>query len=284
MKKAIVTINLGERHQKLWSNICKPNWEMYAKRFGYDIINFEEPLDQSERAAKRSPSWQKCLILSQPSVQQYEQVLWLDSDILINLETAPDAFSFVPVDKIGGIEDWSDPSVELYKKAMQTSQRIQPGILNELSVKEYYTNFGLPDTFAKVMQGGVFIASPAYHREVMEKVYYGYEDKGAAYWHYEMRPLSYEIQKAGFIVWMPGAFNYLWGVRKLLEYPDLVEKTGKGGSLLFKVVRRLAYETGIDLYPSYTKKIKQHFKKAYFFHFAGTYADILFMRGENKHV
>jgi hypothetical protein len=280
MKRAIVTINLGARHQMLWNRICRPNWERYAQKFGLDIINFEQPLDMSERAAKRSPSWQKCLILSQPDVQQYDQVLWLDSDILINLKKAPDAFAFVPDDKIGGIEDWVEPSVEEYKQAMQTSQRIQPGILNELTVKEYYANFGLPTTFDKVMQGGVFVASPAHHRALMEKVYYEYEDKGASYWHYEMRPLSYEIQKARLIAWMPGEFNYLWGVRKLIKYPHLVAKTGNGGSLLFKVARKLAFETGINFYPGYTRKIKQHFDEAYFFHFAGTYADMLFMRGE----
>ena len=57
---AIVTLALGGRFAASWRRSCEANWAAYADRHGYDVVCLTEPLDRSERAQGRSPSWQKC--------------------------------------------------------------------------------------------------------------------------------------------------------------------------------------------------------------------------------
>ena len=50
-----------------------------------NLICIEQPLDDSARAQKRSPCWQKCLILGEESVNKYDRVVWVDADVLMRL-------------------------------------------------------------------------------------------------------------------------------------------------------------------------------------------------------
>src|ERR1043166_4029458 len=116
MRKAMVTILIGEKFQRIWSERARPSWEAYAGRHGYDIVIIDRVIDPSPRANERSLIWQKLLALSVPEVQRFDRVLWLDSDVIINAETAPCAMEATPPDKIGAVRDQallSHPSLAL---------------------------------------------------------------------------------------------------------------------------------------------------------------------------
>lgn len=83
--KAIVTIALGEKSHTTWRRVCEANWHAYAQKHGYAMVCIAAPLAPSARARQQSPSWQKCLILGQDSICQYDRVVWVDADILINV-------------------------------------------------------------------------------------------------------------------------------------------------------------------------------------------------------
>lgn len=230
--KAIVTITIGDDFIELWRKRCRPNWELYARRHGYDIIVIDAPLDDSERAQMRSPSWQKCLILRPEITGRYERVVWIDSDIVINPEEAPCIASSAPPDMVGAVDAFSCPTRALFSAAMRRYAEIQPGI-GDLGAdpRGYYLEFGLPDGFERVTQGGVLVLSHA-HRETIERVYYGYEDKGGPQWHFEMRPLSYELLKAGLVHWLDNRFNVSWPIYKSLHYPFLLSADARDLPLL----------------------------------------------------
>ena len=42
MKKAIVTLTIGEKYENLFNNFCKKNWEKYCQKFNYDLISGKE--------------------------------------------------------------------------------------------------------------------------------------------------------------------------------------------------------------------------------------------------
>ena len=88
--KVLVTFAIGNKYRDLFHQYAKDGFLAYCKKFGYDLICITESLDQSERAQKRSPAWQKLLILSQPWSEKYERVLWMDTDIIINMKNAKD--------------------------------------------------------------------------------------------------------------------------------------------------------------------------------------------------
>jgi hypothetical protein len=220
MNKAIVTLAIGNRYADLWKIFCKDNWNRYATRRGYEIICIDTPLDSSTRAKSRSPAWQKCLVLSQPWSDKYERIVWVDSDILMN-SYAPDVSEGVPLDKVGAADEYSYPTAELYQVFLDRVSRYLPatgtGFIEEHTAQQYHANFGLPSKFNKVVQTGVLVLNSKYHRELLEHVYYTYEDKPGL--NYEMRPLSYELQNEDMVQWIDSRFNALWGIYNTLYRP-----------------------------------------------------------------
>jgi lipopolysaccharide biosynthesis glycosyltransferase len=229
--KAIVTLAIGDKYFSLFKNVCAENWQQYADTHGYDIIVFDKPLDNSIKAQSRSPAWQKCLILSQPELQKYDQVVWLDSDILINphapcvCESLSDNFNIAAADSYGmfGKENYSkilQANHEKWKKA---------GIpfINNPTPKDYHKNWGFDDSDLLpihkeyVVQTGVIVLSPHFHKHTLKYVYNCYEDKGGAVWNYEMPPLSYELLKNHECEWLDWKFNAIVGSMKENGYENI---------------------------------------------------------------
>src|SRR3977135_1510492 len=96
-KNAIVTLAIGTAYSDRFEQLCRKNWTGYAERHGFDLFVIEEPLDSSERGTKRSPAWQKCLVLGVPGLAGYERVVWVDSDIVLN-PAAPSILDGIPIE------------------------------------------------------------------------------------------------------------------------------------------------------------------------------------------
>jgi hypothetical protein len=82
MRVAVVTLVIGHTYLDRWKFQCEPGWRAYCQRHGYDLVVIDHALDTSARAQSRSPAWQKCLILD--GLTQYDRVVWIDADIVIN--------------------------------------------------------------------------------------------------------------------------------------------------------------------------------------------------------
>jgi hypothetical protein len=222
-RKALVTLAVGDAFRRRWLDVCSANWRRYADRHGYDLICLDAPLDDSERAHRRSPAWQKCLILGQPFSLRYDRLVWVDLDILIH-PFAPDICDGVPIDRIGAVDEYSIPTPELHRQMLAKCYAAwkDQGVafVPNATPQEYYTVFGFERGFEQVVQTGAMVLSPAYHRDLLESVYHRYDDKGPG-WNYEMRPLSYEILQAGCAHWIDPRFNYIWGIYEALHFPFL---------------------------------------------------------------
>lgn len=201
MKKAIVTLNIGQQYQNTWRNICRKGWQAYCERHGFDLINLDKRLDTSERANKRSPAWQKLLILSQDWSSSFDRIVWVDSDIIIN-PTAPSIVGEMPEEKIGCTDEGAYPTPTDHK-AIMAGGSIQPSCGDPAI---FHTCMGLPAA-PHIVQTGVMVLSPKHHRELFEHVYNAYE--GTADRYYEMRFLSHEVQKANLPHWINPRFNAL---------------------------------------------------------------------------
>jgi hypothetical protein len=222
--KAIVTLALGPGFAERWHAVCEPLWQRYCDRHGYDLICIEEPLDTSARATSRSPAWQKCLVPGAPFAQRYEQVVWVDADILPG-PNAPSVVDGVPVELVGAVDEYATPSREVHARVLAKLYRRWKAegvqFVDNLTADEYYAAFGLPGSFEQVVQTGVMVLSPAHHRELLENTYASYEDKGLGL-NYEMRPLSYELLRAEAVSFVDHRFNYIWGMYAALHYPFLI--------------------------------------------------------------
>src|SRR5205085_9972201 len=142
-----------------WNRRCKANWQRYAEKYGYDLICLEQPLDTSARAQSRSVAWQKCLILGEPRLQNYERVVWIDSDILINDRKAPDVAGGVPIDKVGVVEEAEFSQMEpvTARRFLERAFKFWPGAVINFTPHDYYLKYGLPNSCSRVANTGVMV-------------------------------------------------------------------------------------------------------------------------------
>jgi len=266
VRKCLVTLTIGDKYKSSFERYLRPNWELYCEKYLIDLVVLDQPLDNSPRAQKRSPAWQKLLILSQDWSFQYEQIAWVDSDIAINANRAPDLFSFVPPDKIGVVEDFAFPTPDMYKYLLQEqySSWDQQGrsFMRNTTAKEYYTNRGIAvdgfgDVDLCVLQTGVVVSSPKFHKKLFLETYERYEDLYASFGNYEMPAMSFEIYNSGLWKPLPQDFNVI--ARNFLE---LIQPASKPKNrlllLFFKIVQKIML----------THHLRGLFRMIYFTHFA----------------
>ena len=267
--KAIATLVVGDYYTKLWRDCCETNWKQYADKHGYDVICLEGALDTSERARKRSPSWQKCLILSQDFAAQYERVVWMDSDIVINVAAAPDIAEGVPLEKIGVPDYWEQPVPHLYRECLRRMYEFWgDGAVVNYDPPQYYENYGFDRAFDRVAGNGVMVLSPRHHQKLLEHNYHAYEDRGPA-WLAEMRPFSNELLKAGCDHWLDHRFNMNWWELRFLFYPFLLQQPLVSGYPA-RIRRKLVQWMGGDSFEEVKRAcINTTFLNGYFFHFGG---------------
>jgi hypothetical protein len=271
-KRAIVTLAIGTKYVKMFDEICRAGWEDYAGRFGYDVIVIKEPLDTSERAMARSPAWQKLLILSQPWSADYERIVWIDSDILINTAAAGDVAAGVPVERVGAVETWSIPDREVHAIALRRQyadwQRNGVSFIDNLTPGAYYVNRGIPGgDLNDVVQTGVMVCSPRHHRTLFEQVYRDYEERGGAEWNYEMPALSYELLQADCVTWISPRFNYCVSNVMAAFYPHLLQARS---SLAQRIWQRLSVALGRPSAPkAQLQALEAIYHASAFTHFAG---------------
>jgi hypothetical protein len=265
-QKAIVTIAIGEKYVMSWKKYCQPNWQAYAHKYGYDLICRERPLDSSSRANLRSPAWQKCLVLGQSFASEYETVVWIDSDIMLN-ETAPDVAIGVPANKVGAVDAYEFSEVFPIR-----GYKIWTDAIHSPTPQEYYRKYGLPDDVDRAVNTGVMVLSPLYHRALLERVYNTYEEKGGREWHMEQRPLSYELLKAGQVHFLDPRFNVMLSIEQITHYPFLLPEpaTSEKKGILERVERKMWKLFGDPLQKIRVDAINTVFQSSFFLHFGGT--------------
>jgi hypothetical protein len=276
-KKALVTLAVGERYEQMFNRYCQKSWKSYCHKYAYDLIVITHPLDQSRRALERSAAWQKLLILSQEWSSQYEQVVWVDTDIMINPDISPDIAKIVPVDKVGAVESYSIPTRGIYTVALQRQYRHwraqNADFVDNATPGQYYEARGIPGgDLDHVAHTGVLVCSPQAHRELFEHVYYHYEDEHKSpEWNYEMPALSYELVKNNLVEWLPEQFNFCVGELTAAFYPFLFENAQK--PLIERVLTKLSATMNIGaLAPKAALRrqcLKNIYELGYFIHFAG---------------
>jgi hypothetical protein len=271
MRRAIVTLCIGQGYLDGFNSYCRNNWQAYGQKIGCEVLVIGEPLDTSDRAKSRSPAWQKCLVPQRPELAGYDQIAWVDADILFNVAEAPSVFDGVPLDKIGGVEATSFTNRAIYLKqwARQQAQMAAAGIKFTpcYTNQDWYRQLGLTDSPPEdVLQTGVMVFSPRHHAALFRHVYDRYEDPGPLSWNLEMRPLSYEIIRRGLAHWIDHRFNTIPLDYITMHYPFIArDAMGPPSVMQNETLLRRCIETVLS--------------NSYFLHFAGVGRLIRLTRG-----
>jgi len=205
----MVTIAIGDKYKAAWEQYCRPSWQSYAARHGYDVIIITDYLDQGPLARKRSPHWQKLLILHHPAIQKYKRVVWLDSDIVINFVTAPCIVGFCGDPSRVGVVLFveNENGNDALRLAVNRRQVTGGQTLNQggRTFRDVYNHIGFRTEQNKGFNAGVMVLSPSSHKAVFEQVYAGYNETNGSW--FENGPLSYHLVVNDLVSPIPEAFN-----------------------------------------------------------------------------
>jgi hypothetical protein len=266
-RRALATLAIGETYSRLFRERCEVNWRNYCKRHGIDLVVIENPLDESPRAAARSPAWQKCLILEHPVLAEYDQVCWIDTDILIH-PNAPSVFASAPLDKVAGVDAYAAPNPDVYRDVLarmyESWRALGASFLDCPTPESFYAKRGLANGPGRVMHTGVMVASPAHHAALFRHVYEDYEDAGGKGTNYEWAPLSFEVVTQGLAHWLDFRFNLILSDQIEHHYRFLHQDLF--GSLLAQGQEATAQALNRIVFDACLNAI---FNNAYFLHFCG---------------
>ncbi len=226
-KAAIVSMIVGGRYQKTWMRLCKASWEKYAEDNDLDIIIITNLLDKSNRAIDRSPAWQKLLILNQHWSKQYDQLIWLDSDIIIS-QRAQNILNYA--------KNHQQISASLSGDRLSTAERQVCferlyGFETFAAIDQRVKDIEFSNTFRQykieqdhntMVNTGVLVVSPHHHSDLFLRSY-EYDDYGILY---EQPCLSHEIVTSDILNILSPLFN--WGVFETLEMYWPTEKRDQG--------------------------------------------------------
>ncbi len=215
-RKAIVSIIIGHEYRDVWEWACQESWVRYAEKFDYDLVIIADHLDHSPRGLSRSPSWQKLLVLAQPWASLYEQIVWLDADIVVS-DAAENIVDHVPdktkigICRFGG--QMSDAEKHIFLERLYNTRMLVGAVPSFWSQfeKNGFNALGLGSTTHPMFNCGMFVVSPRHHSDLLLKVYAEEEGRPRLY---EQPNLSYAIGEAGVANILSPRFN--WSVHEFL--------------------------------------------------------------------
>jgi hypothetical protein len=220
-KKALVTITIGDEYKSYWDQHCKDNWEGYAEKHDYDIVLIEDYIESDPK--DRAPNWQKLLLFDHSDLKDYDRVVWLDSDIVINYPQAPCIVSETQPGKVGCVNyQQALPSFEDrksgYFRAQQLSENESLRKAAPITFRERYELVGLEDGPNDFINAGVLVLEPT-HKQFLRKVYEDYDNRKHSF--EENVWLSYELLKEDLIDPVDPRFNKLLVYELAQNYPFL---------------------------------------------------------------
>jgi Exostosin family len=205
-KVLLVAIAIGQQYLQKYNQIFRRSHEAYAKKHGYDFKVIDQFIDPTYQSSPMSLFYQKMLV----SDTNYDFVIFIDSDILINI-TAPAIHLSVNFgDNIGIVDEYSQPTPDLRLK-------IQKMMGWETSAVDYYKLCGLDLDTKIVLNSGVLVIQPKKHMKLLEFVYKTYLPRSISHHrgpHYEQTSLGYELQTKSRFVLLNNRWNAIWALHK----------------------------------------------------------------------
>jgi hypothetical protein len=212
-KILLATIVIGDKYINEYNILFRKSHELYAKKHGYDfkiVTNFlETSLSKSHRS---TISFQKILIGCQDWSTEYDYIIIIDADILINTN-APQISIDTLKYKIGIVNEYSQPTK--YERLA-----IQIRMDWERTPTDYY-KLGDPSFNIEtdlLLNTGFIIVQPAIHNAFLREIYNKYISMSINHsrgFHFEQAAIGYELQKNNMFTVMDNKWNAIWSLNKL---------------------------------------------------------------------
>lgn len=205
MTCAVVTVAIGANHRSAYSVIFRPSVERYVARHGYDLVVFEESLADPGDPFGAVVNFEAMRVPFQERLRFYDRIMVLDVDVLASAAAPP----FHELDlggRIGVVDEWCQPSLE---------ERHRFQAINGLvvSARGYHARGGFALASDSVVNGGLYICSPALHGPLFRDLVARYVPSQPGHpfgAQFQQAMLSFELQANGLAHFLPAQWNCLW--------------------------------------------------------------------------
>lgn len=208
MKNLLVSLAIGSKYVKEYTELFYKSQLNYAKKYGYDFVLVQ---DRPKGVANHpdSISFDKALVFSQEWAMGYDNVIFVDADILINPESP--AIHKEITDKIMVVDEYSQPDPV-------SRIKVQEKMGWETSASDYYKLAGFNIKTTKMINTGVIAMKPKLNAKFMKSVHFKYSMRSIGHprhFHFEQSAIGYELQKNNKAEYLDNKFNAVWNIYKL---------------------------------------------------------------------
>ena len=209
MKVLLVTIAIGKKYLDEYNDLFYQSQSNYARKNGYDFLVITDFLDVNLKHTS-TISFNKILVCNQEWSKNYDFIIFIDADILINI-LSPPLHTYDYGKCIGIIDEYSQPTRE---KRIQIQRRMGW----ETCATDYYKLFGFDIQTDMVFNSGVLVMQPKVHNDFLMNVYNKYVKQSISHsrgFHFEQSCIGYELQKASLYKVLDNKFNAVWSITKM---------------------------------------------------------------------
>jgi hypothetical protein len=229
-KVALITFTVGD-DTETYERLFLPSHRAYAEKWGFTFIQIKQhilkdvaELDPSQHT-KNILTMQKLAIPLLPLVQEYDYCIFVDADIVINVDTAPNILDGIPYGKIAAVNERSyfgnaDNVTTAWKRAFGH----EPDFT--FTVEKYYEKYKFGKSFKGQINSGLFVFQPSIHMPFFKDVFDKYAPRLMAGENLDgdQGPLTFEGHSRDLLYYLDERWNRIWGIIYTIFYPFLTNK------------------------------------------------------------
>jgi len=211
MRVLLITIAIGEKYLKRYNELFRESHENYARKNNYDFKVITELLEKKYEY-KEAISINKILVCDQDWSYNYDIIIYVDADILINSKS-PSLHDYMNYKgKIGIVDEFNQPDKRV--RMGEEAKKVGAWIKN---AEEYYRENGFEIKTDKLLNTGVLVMEPREHGKMLREIFEKYVRrlKGSKRsFHIEQASIGYELQVRNMVEIIPNEFNVVWALYK----------------------------------------------------------------------
>lgn len=212
----LVTICIGEQYLQQYNMLFRASQEKYANKCGYDFKIITDFIKEPRHFSVIS--FNKVLVCDYNWSSEYDFIIFVDADVIIN-ENAPPIHNFYEFGEKIGVVNQSQPT-------LQARIAVQKHKGYEVTAKEYYKLKSNHDIETDhIINTGVLVIQPKKHKTFLRNIFNEYSNQQINHksgFHYEQSVIGYEIQKTDIHYFMDMRWNALWANNK--HFLNVIEK------------------------------------------------------------
>lgn len=208
MKVLLTTIAIGEEYLEQYNQLFRKSHENYAIKHGYTFKVITDFIDKT-RQNYGNISFNKILVGLDNT--QYDIVIFIDSDILINPDSPPIHLLHVS-GKISVVDEFSQPTKEL-RLAIQLKENYA-----DKNASEYHRLCGYQLDTEMAFNTGVLMFNPNEANHFFRLIYDNCIPHAINHprgFHWEQTSISFHIQNNNVHNVLPNKWNAIWALEKM---------------------------------------------------------------------